>query len=135
MAVASRVGVQAHPLKQAGVVATERLSRFKIDHRMTGSSQLSLLLELELLYLGIQASRCYGRTLHVVARNEPRLAEFDFGKIRPCPGAVRCSRAIRVPYRADTGLVTPLDCVGMQHFLSGAATRAERPLHVAVPFA
>lgn len=79
--IASQVGVQAHPLKQAGAVAAERLSRFKVDHRMTGSPQLSLLLELELLYLGIQGKQVLWRTLPVVARNEPRLAEFDFGKL------------------------------------------------------
>jgi hypothetical protein len=35
-------------------VIAERPGRFKIDHRITGSQQLSLLLELELLYLGIE---------------------------------------------------------------------------------
>jgi hypothetical protein len=79
--VASQLGVKAHPFKQAGAVAAERLSRFKIDHRMTGSSQLSLLLELELLYLGIQGKQVLWRTLQAVASNELRLAEFDFGKL------------------------------------------------------
>jgi hypothetical protein len=79
--IASQVGVQAHPLKQAGAVAAERLSRFKIDHRVTGSAELSLLLELELLYLGIEGKHVLWRTLETVARNDPRLAEFDFGKL------------------------------------------------------
>lgn len=79
--IASQVGVQAHPLKQAGAVAAERLSRFKIDHRMTGSPELSLLLELELLYLGIQGKHVLWRTLQTAARNDSRLAQFDFGKL------------------------------------------------------
>lgn len=79
--VASAVQAQAHPLKRAGAVAAERLSRFKIDHRVTGSSQLSLLLELELLYLGIQGKQVLWRTLQLVAAKDPRLGEFDFGKL------------------------------------------------------
>jgi hypothetical protein len=70
---------QASPLKQAGAVAAERLSRFKIDHRISGSPELSLLLELELLYLGIQGKHALWRTLG--ALGDPRLAEFDFGKL------------------------------------------------------
>lgn len=76
--VASRVGAQPHPVKQAGAVAAERLSRFKIDHRVTGSQQLSLLLELELLYLGIQGKHALWRALNVVAAGDPRLGEFNF---------------------------------------------------------
>jgi hypothetical protein len=79
--IASQVGVQSHPLKQAGAVAAERISRFKIDHRMTGDAQLSLLLELELLYLGIQGKQLLWRALRVVAQDDPRLAEFDFDKL------------------------------------------------------
>jgi hypothetical protein len=77
--VAARVDTQASPLKDAAAVAAERLSRFKIDHRITGSAELSLLLELELLYLGIQGKYALWRTLD--ALNDPRLAEFDFGKL------------------------------------------------------
>lgn len=79
--IASRVEVQAHPLKQAGAVAAERLSRFKIDHRVTGSAHLSSLLELELLYLGIEGKLILWRTLQAVAIKDQRLADFDFGKL------------------------------------------------------
>jgi broad specificity phosphatase PhoE len=78
--IAIRVDAQASPLKQAAAIAAERLSRFKIDHRMSGSGELSLLLELELLYLGIQGKHTLWRTLEVLA--DPRLAEFDFGKLQ-----------------------------------------------------
>lgn len=77
--IAERVDTQEHPLKQAAAVAAERLSRFKIDHRMTGSAALSLLLELELLYLGIEGKRLLWRTLAAVS--DARLVEFDFGRL------------------------------------------------------
>jgi hypothetical protein len=77
--IGERVGTQASMLKEAGAMAMERLSRFKIDERMTGSPELSLLLELELLYLGIQGKYALWRTLGAVS--DSRLAEFDFGKL------------------------------------------------------
>jgi len=77
--VAEKLGVEASPLKEAGAVVAERLSRFKIDERMTGSPELSLLLELELLYLGIQGKHALWRALGAVS--DPRLAEFDFDKL------------------------------------------------------
>jgi hypothetical protein len=61
--IAASLGTQPSTLKQAAAVAAERLSRFKIDHRMTGSPELSLLLELELLYLGIEGKHTLWRTL------------------------------------------------------------------------
>jgi hypothetical protein len=80
-AVASAVGVRPRPLKQAGAVAAERLSRFKIDHRVTGSVELSRLLELEVLYLGIEGKHVLWRTLQARARDDSRLAGFDFGEL------------------------------------------------------
>jgi hypothetical protein len=80
-AIAAQVGVQVNPVKQAGAVAAERLSRFKIDHRVTSSAELSLLLELELLYLGIQGKQVLWRTLPTIAGNDQRLADFDFGTL------------------------------------------------------
>ena len=76
--IASRVGVGPHPVKQAAAMAAERFSRFRIDHRMTGNRELSLLLELELLYLGIQGKHALWRALEVVAEDDARLADVDF---------------------------------------------------------
>ncbi len=80
-AIAAQVGVQAGPVKQAGSVAVERPGRFTIDQRVTASADLSLLLELELLYLGIQGKHVLWRTLQVIAGNDQRLADFDFGTL------------------------------------------------------
>lgn len=79
--IAASLGTQPSTLKQAAAVAAERLSRFKIDHRMTGSPELSLLLELELLYLGIEGKHTLWRTLGALRESDSRLAEFDFGKL------------------------------------------------------
>src|SRR6202451_159168 len=77
--IAATVGTQPSALKQAAAVAAERLSRFKLDHRMTGSPELSLLLELELLYLGIEGKHTLWRTLRVL--DDPRLGEFNFDQL------------------------------------------------------
>jgi len=77
--VAEHCGVEPSPLKEAGAMVAERLSRFKFDHRVTGSPQLSLLLELELLYLGIEGKHTLWRTLR--ALHDSRLQEFDFDKL------------------------------------------------------
>ena len=77
--IAASTGTQPSALKQAAAVAAERLSRFKIDHRMTGDPDLSLLLELELLYLGIEGKHSLWRSLD--ALHDSRLAEFDFSKL------------------------------------------------------
>jgi len=77
--IGAAVGTQPNAIKQAAAVAAERLSRFKIDHRMTGSTDLSRLLELELLYLGIEGKHSLWRSLGTL--DDPRLAEFDFADL------------------------------------------------------
>jgi hypothetical protein len=74
--IGAAVGTHPSAIKQAVAVAGERLSRFKIDHRITGSTELSLLLELELLYLGIEGKHSLWRSLG--ALDDARLAGFDF---------------------------------------------------------
>jgi hypothetical protein len=77
--VAEQCGVEPSPLKEAGAIVAERLSRFKFDHRATGNPQLSLLLELELLYLGIEGKHTLWRTLRVLP--DSRLSGFDFEQL------------------------------------------------------
>ena len=77
--IGTAVGTQPSAIKQAAAVPAERLSQFKIDHRITGSTELSLLLELELLYLGIEGKHSLWRSLG--ALDDPRLAEFDFANL------------------------------------------------------
>ena len=77
--VADQFGIEASPLKEAAATAAERRSRFKIDHRVTGSPERSLLLELELLYLGIEGKHTLWRTLRVL--DDPRLGKFNFDQL------------------------------------------------------
>jgi hypothetical protein len=77
--IGAAVGTQPSAIKQAAAVAAERLSRFKLDHRMTGSAELSLLLELELLYLGIEGKHSLWRSLGTL--DDPRLKAFDFANL------------------------------------------------------
>jgi hypothetical protein len=77
--VAGEFGIEGSLLKEAGAMVGERLSRFKLDQRVTGSPQLSLLLELELLYLGIEGKHTLWRTLRVL--DDPRLEKFDFDQL------------------------------------------------------
>ena len=101
-AIGSKVGVQPHPLKQAGAVAAERLSRFKIDHRMTNDPQLSLLLELELLYLGIQGKQVLWRTLQGRSQKRPAAGRVRLRQAgRPGPGAARRRRGTAARDSAD----------------------------------
>jgi predicted transcriptional regulator with HTH domain len=77
--IATKVGVQPSAVKQAAGVVAERLGRFEIEHRTIGSAELSLLLELDLLYLGIEGKHSLWRSLGTV--EDPRLAGFDFAKL------------------------------------------------------
>jgi hypothetical protein len=76
--IATKVGVQPRAVKQAVDVMAERLGWFEIDHR-TGSAELSLLLELDMLYLGIEGKYSLWRSLG--ALDDSRLAGFDFVKL------------------------------------------------------
>jgi hypothetical protein len=77
--IASSIGTRPSTLKQAAAVAAERLSRFKMDPRMTGSARLSRLLELEMLYLGMEGKHSLWRSLDTL--NDARLAGFDFPRL------------------------------------------------------
>jgi hypothetical protein len=79
--IAEHCDIEPSAVKEAAAVAGERLSRFKIDHRITSNPALSLLLELELLYLGIQGKSALWRTLRTVSAGEPRLADFNFDEL------------------------------------------------------
>jgi hypothetical protein len=80
--IADRVGAGPSPVKEAAAMAGERLSRLKMDHRLTSNPSLILLLELEMLYLGIQGKNALWRTLQTMAASETRLAEFDYNELR-----------------------------------------------------
>jgi hypothetical protein len=73
--VAERLGAQPSRLKQALVIAVERVGRLKPNGQLTGYSPLSRVIELEALSLGLEGKRLLWLALG--ALDDPRLAEFD----------------------------------------------------------
>lgn len=76
-----RLGVDKTPLsqaKQAAASVVEKVGRLKFAEPVTGSADLSRLLELEALELGIEGKHAMWRALHRLAPSDPRLAELDY---------------------------------------------------------
>ncbi|HJV09299.1 MAG TPA: hypothetical protein VJ653_06440 [Acidimicrobiales bacterium] len=75
-AVMTRLGVVRSTPKQVAGKVLETLSRFRLNERVTGSPEVTLLMELETLSLGIEGKLSLWRSLgQMGARRE--LAEFD----------------------------------------------------------
>lgn len=76
-AAMERLGVTRSTPKQAAGRVMEALSRMRLHDRVTGSAEVTLLMELETLSLGIEGKVALWRSLKQVAGNRPELAEFD----------------------------------------------------------
>jgi hypothetical protein len=74
--VMESVGARISPVKQPIGRLLERLGRLKPNGHLIGQSPLTLLVELELLSLGIEGKRRLWLALEEL--REPRLADFDF---------------------------------------------------------
>jgi hypothetical protein len=68
--VMGAVGATPSPIKQAGGRMLETLSRVKFDNRLTGSGDLSRLMETEALSLGIEGKLAGWRALKHVPRSD-----------------------------------------------------------------
>ncbi len=68
--VMEAVGVTPRPIKQAGGRMLETLSRVKFDSRLTGSGDLSRLMETEALSLGIEGKLAGWRTLEHIPQRD-----------------------------------------------------------------
>ena len=75
--VMSRLGVVRSTPKQVAGKVLETLSRLRLNERVTGSPDVTLLLELETLSLGIEGKLLLWRSLSEVADARPELADFD----------------------------------------------------------
>lgn len=75
--VMTRLGVVRSTPKQVAGKVLETLSRLRLSERITGSPEVTLLLELESLSLGIEGKLLLWRSLGEVAGARPELAEFD----------------------------------------------------------
>jgi hypothetical protein len=68
--VMEAVGATPRPIKQAGGRMLETLSRVKFDSRLTGSGDLSRLMETEALSLGIEGKLAGWRTLEHIPQRD-----------------------------------------------------------------
>ena len=75
--VMERLGVAQSRLKQAAGNVLETLSRFRLNERVTGSADVSRLMELETLCLGVEGKASLWRSLQQVESSRPELSTFD----------------------------------------------------------
>ena len=66
--------LERHPVKEAAGWMLERLSRLRLNPALTGSAELTRLLETEALSLGIEGKLSLWRSLKQAAASDPRLA-------------------------------------------------------------
>ncbi len=71
------LGVTPSKPKQVAGKVLETLSRFRLNERVTGSADVSRLMELETLSLGIEGKAELWRALQQVKALRPELAGFD----------------------------------------------------------
>ena len=74
------LGIDRHPVKKAGSWVAEKLSRVRFTPGATGSGELSRLMEMETLSMGIKGKLCLWQALGELSRTDPDpvLAAFDF---------------------------------------------------------
>lgn len=79
-AVMERLGVVRSTPKQAAGKVLESLSRLRLNERVTGSEEITLLMELETLSLGIEGKLSLWRALSEVS-GRPELADVDLAAL------------------------------------------------------
>ena len=72
-----RIGEARNLVKQAGGWVVEKLTRVRVDERVTRSPDLSRLLELEMLATGIDAKHALWQALRPIAAVNPDVAALD----------------------------------------------------------
>ena len=72
-----RLGVTPSRPKQVAGKVLETLSRFRLNERVTGSADVTRLMEIETLSLGIEGKRSLWESLAQVASSRPELAGVD----------------------------------------------------------
>ena len=75
------VEVERHPVKEAAGWAREKLSRLRLNPALTGSADLTRLLEAEALSLGIEGKLSMWLALKEAAAADRRLAGTDFDRL------------------------------------------------------
>lgn len=100
--VMTRVGAQSNPVKQAGALGAEFLTRLKHLTPVLGSgSTVARLEEIELLSLGIEGKRLLWGLLNELSSSDDRLREFDFTALGE---GARTQRDGLEPFRIALGI-------------------------------
>ena len=76
-----RLDIERHPVKEAAGWLLERLSRLRLNPALTGSADLTRLMETEALSLGIEGKLALWLALKSVAASDERLAATDFDRL------------------------------------------------------
>ncbi|HEX4907977.1 MAG TPA: hypothetical protein VFW32_05240 [Actinomycetes bacterium] len=97
----ARLEVEQHPVKEAAGWLLERLSRLRLNPAITGSADLTRLLETEALSLGIEGKLAMWLVLKEAAAVDRRLAGTDFDRLIE---RARGQRRTLEPHRVATGL-------------------------------
>jgi hypothetical protein len=97
----ARLEVERHPVKEAAGWLLERLSRLRLNPAITGSADLTRLLETEALSLGIDGKLAMWLVLKEAAAVDRRLAGTDFDRLIE---RARGQRRTLEPHRVATGL-------------------------------
>jgi len=80
-AIMAALGVPVRQYKQLGVWVAEKVTRAKLNGRLTSRSPLSDLVEFEFLASGVRAKRSGFETLRIAAEVEPRLPEAELDRL------------------------------------------------------
>jgi hypothetical protein len=73
--------LERHPVKEAAGWVLEKLSRLRLSPAVTGSTELTRLLETEALSLGIEGKLSMWLALREAAAADPRLAAADYDRL------------------------------------------------------
>lgn len=76
-----RLGIARSTMKQAGAAAAEKVGRLRFHPRVTHSEDLTLLMEIEVLSVGIEGKRLLWQALKSIEGSEPELAATDLGRL------------------------------------------------------
>ncbi len=79
--VMDRLGVPPSGVKQLAGKVLEKLSRLRLNDRITGGPAVTQLMELETLSLGIEGKVALWRSLQQGAESRPELREFDLATL------------------------------------------------------
>jgi hypothetical protein len=80
-AIMAALDIPVRQYKQLGVWVAEKLSRAKLNGRLTSRSPLSDLVEFEFLASGVRAKRSGFETLRIAAEVDPRLPKAELDRL------------------------------------------------------